>query len=173
MATPRRNKRFEVLENRAVHKDGFIGEWIDVGLIAMDSPRDPKPSIKVENGRIVEMDGRARADFDMIDQFVADYTIDKSIAEKAMGKSSLELAMMLVDVNVSAAEVRKWFLGLTPAKVVEVLGKMNIVEIMMAMQKMRVRQTPGNQCHVTSATDNPVMLAADAAEGAARGFMEE
>jgi propanediol dehydratase large subunit len=173
MANARRNKRFEVLEKRTVHKDGFIGEWIDVGLIAMDSPNDPKPSVRVENGRVVEMDGRSRENFDMIDQFIADYTIDRSIAEKAMAKSSLELARMLVDVNVDAAEVRKWFLGLTPAKVVEVLGKMNIVEIMMAMQKMRVRQTPGNQCHITSATDNPVMLVADAAEGAARGFMEE
>ena len=57
MPKTKRNKRFEVLENRPVHKDGFIGEWVDVGLYAMGSPNDPKPSIKIENGRVVEMDG--------------------------------------------------------------------------------------------------------------------
>jgi propanediol dehydratase large subunit len=173
MAQAKRSKRFEILENREVHKDGFIGEWMDVGLIAMDSPNDPTPSVKVANGKIVEMDGRKREDFDMMDQFIADYTVNVDTTEKAMAKDSRELARMLVDVNVPACEVRELCMGLTPAKIVDVISQMNIVEIMMAMQKMRVRQTPGNQCHITSATDNPVMLCADAAEGAARGFMEE
>jgi propanediol dehydratase large subunit len=52
------------------------------------------------------------------------------------------------------------------------MAEMNIVEIMMAMQKMRCRQTPANQAHVTSAKDHPVLLAADAAEAALRGFVE-
>ncbi|EFC91762.1 Glycerol dehydratase [Dethiosulfovibrio peptidovorans DSM 11002] len=169
----KRSKRFEILENRPVHQDGFIGEWVDVGLIAMDSPNDPKPSVVVRDGLIVEMDGRPRKEFDMIEQFVADYCIDRSVAQEAMSKSSLELARMLVDISVSAKEVRRVFSGLTPAKMADVIGQMNIVEIMMAMQKMRARQTPGNQAHITSATDNPIMLCADAAEGALRGFMEE
>ena len=38
----------------------------------MGSPWDPPSSVKVENGRIVELDGKARADFDMIDRFIAD-----------------------------------------------------------------------------------------------------
>jgi propanediol dehydratase large subunit len=172
VAQQKRSKRFEVLENRPVHKDGFIGEWIDVGLIAMGSPNDPKPSIKVQNGKVVEMDGKTRANFDMIEQFIADYSIDTSIAEEAMSKSCLELARMLVDINVSRDEVRRLFGGLTPAKLAGVMAEMNIVEIMMAMQKMRCRQTPANQAHVTSAKDHPVLLAADAAEAALRGFVE-
>ena len=87
MAQAKRSKRFEVLENRPVHKDGFIGEWVDVGLIAMDSPNDPKPSIRIEGGKVVEMDGRTRDQFDMIEQFVADYALDTSVANEAMGKS--------------------------------------------------------------------------------------
>ena len=172
MAQAKRSKRFEVLENRPVHKDGFIGEWVDVGLIAMDSPNDPKPSIRIEGGKVVEMDGRTRDQFDMIEQFVADYALDTAVANEAMGKSCNELARMLVDINVPRSEVRRLFGGLTPAKLVGVLSALNIVEIMMAMQKMRCRQTPANQAHVTSAKDHPVMLAADAAEAALRGFVE-
>ena len=49
----KRQKRFEVLAERAINQDGFIKEWIDVGLVAMDSPNDPVPSIKIENGKVV------------------------------------------------------------------------------------------------------------------------
>ena len=100
MAQAKRSKRFEILENRPVHKDGFIGEWVDVGLIAMDSPNDPKPSIRIEGGKVMEMDGRTRDQFDMIEQFVADYALDTAVAVEAMGKSCQELARMLVDINV-------------------------------------------------------------------------
>jgi propanediol dehydratase large subunit len=37
---------------------------------------------------------------------------------------------------------------------------------------MRARRTPANQAHSTSARDNPIQVAADAAEGALRGFAE-
>lgn len=172
MAIGKRSKRFEVLENRPVHKDGFIGEWIDVGLIAMGSPNDPKPSIRIEGNKIVEMDGKRRDEFTMIEQFVADYSINVQNAPEAMAKSDLEIARMMVDVNVSRPECIRIFTALTPAKIARVLDSMNIVEIMMAMQKMRCRQTPANQAHVTSAKDHPVLLAADAAEATFRGFKE-
>lgn len=107
MVEKKRSKRFQTLEDRPVHKDGFIGEWIETGLIAMGSPNDPTPSVKVSGGKIVEMDGKRREDFDMIDQFIADYAIDVSITEEAMSKSDVELARMLVDINTPAEEVRK------------------------------------------------------------------
>ena len=50
---------------------------------------------------------------------------------------------------------------------------MNVVEMMMALQKMRARRTPANQCHVTNVKDNPVQIAADAAAAALRGFAEQ
>lgn len=168
----KKSKRFEVLNNRPVHKDGFIAEWVDVGLYAMGSPNDPVPSIKIENGKITEMDGKKRDDFDMIEQFIANYAIDIEIAPQAMAKSDVELAKMLVDPNVSRNEVTKIFQGLTPAKINNVMDCLNIVEIMMGISKMRSRKTPANQAHITSAKDHPVQLAADAAEGALRGFVE-
>ncbi len=172
MATGKRSKRFEILEKRPVHKDGFIGEWIEVGLYAMGSPNDPKPSIRIEGNKIVEMDGKRREDFTMIEQFVADYSVNVKNAPEAMAKSDLEIARMLVDVNVPRNECIRIFTALTPAKIARVMDCMNIVEIMMAMQKMRCRQTPANQAHVTNAKDHPVMLAADAAEATYRGFKE-
>lgn len=41
-----RSKRFEALAKRPVNQDGFVKEWIEEGFIAMESPNDPKPSIK-------------------------------------------------------------------------------------------------------------------------------
>ena len=172
MPQGKRSKRFENLENRAIHKDGFIGEWIEKGLYAMGSPNDPKPSIWIENGKIVEMDGKTADQFDMIEQFIASYAISVENASEAMSKTEVEIARMLVDINCSRSECIRIFKGLTPAKIARVMDEMNIVEIMMAMQKMRCRQTPGNQCHVTSAKDHPVLLCADAAEAALRGFIE-
>lgn len=168
-----KSKRFEVLGNRPVNKDGYVKEWPEVGLIAMNSPLDPKPSVKVENGKIVELDGKKREDFDLLDYFIADYGIVIDNVEKVMAMDSIEIARKLVDINVSRDEILKITLSLTPAKVAEVMGKMTVLEMMMAVNKMRARKTPSNQCHVTNIKDNPVQIAADAAEASLRGFAEE
>ncbi len=168
----KRQKRFEVLDARPVNKDGFVAEWVDVGLIAMGSPNDPKPSVQVQNGKIVEMDGKRREDFDFNDRFIADYAINAERAEEMMRKSSQEIARAIVDINVPRAEVVRIFSGLTPAKIAEVMDYLNVVEMMMGIQKMRARRTPGNQAHVTNLQDNPVLMAADAAEAALYGFNE-
>ncbi|MGE5636030.1 MAG: propanediol/glycerol family dehydratase large subunit, partial [Nocardioidaceae bacterium] len=143
--TAKRSRRTEVLEARPVNLDGFVEEWPEVGMIAMESPHDPKPSVRVEDGTIVEMDGKERADFDFLDQFIADHAIDASAAERAMAISSAEIAHMIVDARVSRGEVLDVTRGLTPAKLLSVLETMNVVEMMMGMQKMRARRTPSNQ----------------------------
>ena len=56
-----KSKRFEVLASRPVNQDGYVREWPEVGLIAMNSPFDPTPGIKIENGRVTELDGKTRA----------------------------------------------------------------------------------------------------------------
>ena len=167
-----KSKRFEVLDARPVNQDGYVQEWPEVGLIAMNSPFDPKPSIKIENGIITEMDGKTRAEFDMLDTFIADHAIRLENAEKAMSMSSLDIARMIVDINVSRKEILDVTLSLTPAKLTEVVGELNIVEIMMGMTKMRARRMPANQAHVTNVRDNPAQIAADAAEAGVRGFAE-
>ncbi len=167
-----KSKRFEVLANRPVNQDGFVKEWPEAGLIAMNSPFDPKPSIKIVNGLVQELDGKTRAEFDLNDRFIADYAINLSRAEEVMAMDSKLLAKMLCDVNVLREDIIPLSTAMTPAKICEVLGHMNVVEMMMALQKMRARKTPSNQCHVTNVRDNPVQIAADAAEAGIRGFDE-
>jgi propanediol dehydratase large subunit len=168
----RQSLRTQALEARPVNLDGFVEEWPEVGMVAMDSPFDPEPSVRVENGLIVEMDGTARADFDFIDQFIADKAIDVATTEQSMAIPAAQIAGMLVDPGVTRDEVIAVTKGLTPAKLLAVAKNLNIVEIMMGMQKMRARRTPANQAHCTSARDNPLQVACEAAEATLRGFAE-
>mgnify|MGYP000888451716 FL=1 len=167
-----KSKRFEALDARPVNQDGFVTEWPEVGLIAMSSPSDPTPSIRIEGGKVCELDGKARADFDMIDTFIADYGIKLDNAEAVCKMDSLELARKLCDINVPRAEVVALTTAMTPAKITEVVSKMTVLEMMMAVTKMRARKSPANQAHVTNLKDHPVQIAADAAEAALRGFAE-
>ncbi|GKX28174.1 propanediol dehydratase large subunit [Vallitalea longa] len=169
----KRSKRFEILDKRPVNQDGYINEWPEKGFIAMNSPLDPKPSVEVKENIITSMDGKPREEFDFIDQFIADYTIDRAVTEKMMAMDSLDIARKLVDIHIKREEIIEIVSGLTPAKICEVVGHLNVVEMMMAMQKMRSRKMPSNQAHITNLKDNPVQIAADAAEGALRGFAEE
>jgi len=168
----KRQMRFEILEKRPVALDGFIKEVPEAGIISMESPYDPKPGVRVENGVITEIDGVQRKDFDMIDQFIADHTINAELAEEMMAMDSLKIAKMLVDPNVPRPELIKIFGALTPGKIAEIFGHLNVVEMMMAMYKMRARKRSAEQCHVTNVRDNPVLIAADAAEAALYGFDE-
>lgn len=166
------SKRFEVLEKRDVNQDGFVKEWPEVGMIAMDSPLDPKPSIRIENGRVTELDGKKRADFDMLDTFIADHAIKLDRAAEVMAMDSLQIARMICDINVSREELLDITLSTTPAKITEVVSKLSVLEMMMGVTKMRARKSPSNQAHVTNLQDNMVQIAADAAEAAIRGFDE-
>ena len=168
-----KSKRFEVLSQRPVNQDGYVKEWVEEGFIAMESPQDPKPSLKIEGGRIVELDGKRREDFDLIDTFIANYGIVLDGAQEAMAKDSKEIANMMLTPSVPREEIVKICKSITPAKMLEVVSCMNVVEMMQCMQKMRARRTMANQAHVTNVNDNPVQIAADAAEGALRGFAEE
>ncbi len=169
----KRSKRVEILDKRPVNLDGYINEWPEMGFIAMKSPYDPKGSVTVQNGKIVEMDGRKREDFDFIDQFIADYAINIERTRQSMEIPALEIARKIVDINVSRKEILEIISGITPARMAEVINHLNVVEMMMGMQKMRARRKPGNQAHITNLKDDPVQIAADAAEGALRGFAEE
>jgi len=166
------SRRFEILAQRDINRETFVEPWPEVGLIVADSPFDPQPSLRVADGRVVELDGRARADFDMLDLFIADHGIDLSVAEQVMKLPALQLARMLADINVPRREVLRLAAGCTPAKLVEIIRHMSVLEMMIGLAKMRVRRTPANQAHVTNKREHPALLAADAAEAALRGFAE-
>ncbi|MCL4859149.1 MAG: propanediol/glycerol family dehydratase large subunit [Caldilineaceae bacterium] len=166
------SKRFQILAEREINQETFVEPWPEAGLVVTDSPYDPQPSLRIEAGQVVEMDGKERADFDSLDLFIAGHALDLAVAEEAMATPSQQIAHMLVDINVSHQEVRRLVAGCTPAKLCDIIRHMNVLEMMVGLGKMRVRRTPANQAHVTNWREHPALLAADAAEAALRGFAE-
>ncbi|MBC7237536.1 MAG: propanediol/glycerol family dehydratase large subunit, partial [Chloroflexi bacterium] len=168
----RQSKRFAHLDERPINQEAFVTEWPEVGLIVADSPADPRPSLRIQDGRVVEMDGVPRDEMDMLDRFIADHALDLEAAAEAMTLPSETIARMLVDINVPRAKLVRLLGGCTAAKLCEIVRHMSVLEMMVALAKMRVRRTPANQAHVTNRRENPALLAADAAEAALRGFSE-
>ncbi|MGB3147538.1 MAG: propanediol/glycerol family dehydratase large subunit [Paracoccaceae bacterium] len=169
---PNRWKRFSDWDNRPLRLDRFASEDPANGFAAFTSPSDPKPGAEIKGGRIVSMDGVAASDFDIIDAFIARYHLDPKIMPEAMAIPSDRLARMLVDMNVPRADLVRLARGLTPAKLADVVSRLNALEIAFAYAKMRARKTPGNQAHVTNAKDDPLQMSADAAIAVALGFDE-
>lgn len=164
--------RFRFMNEQRVNLDGFATPAPELGLVAFNGLNDPKPSINIRDNRIVEMDGRSESDFDSIDEFIARHGIDIDVAEEAMAIDDIDFARRLVDPNHSRAEIVRLSSGMTPAKLAAVLSLLNAAELVIAMTKMRARRTPSNQAHVTNRSDDPLLLAADAATAAAFGFRE-
>ncbi len=168
----RRSRRFVERERRELRREVLISPHPELGLVAMNGPNDPEPSLQVVDGRVVELDGRPEAEFDVIDHFVARHGLDAAVAGEAMELSDSELARRLVDVDEPREELVRLSRGLTPARLARVVSLLDPVEMMFALKKLRARRRPANQAHVTNLKENPALLAADAAEAAARGFAE-
>ena len=170
--TPNRWKRYADWDERPLRLDKFAAEDPANGFSAFSSPADPKPGIAITGGQVDSLDGVLEHDFDMIDRFIARHHIDPAIAPEAMAMESGAVARMLVDMNVPRKTLTRLAHGMTPAKLADVVSRLNALEIAFAYSKMRARKTPGNQAHVTNAKDDPLQLAADAATAVAFGFDE-
>src|SRR4029078_312330 len=123
-------------------------------------------------GEIVEIDGRSREAWDALDHFIARFGLDVEVAREGAELADATIARRLVDVDVSRAELVRLSRGLTPARLARVIGMLCPVELMSALKKLRARRAPASEAHVTNLKENPALLAADAAEAAARGFAE-
>jgi propanediol dehydratase large subunit len=157
---------------RPISRDNLVPEDPVLGLVAFSSPFDPEPTLRIENGRVVELDGKPEDEFDLIDEFIARHGLDLGVAEEAMALDTVEFARMVVDPAVPRAEVTRLTAGMTPAKIASTLALLTPVEILQAMQKMRARRTPSIQAHVTNRVDHPLLIAADGAAAVAHGFRE-
>src|SRR5689334_20947034 len=89
--------RSAFLASRPISQDNLVPEDPTLGLVAFSSPFDPEASLRIEDGRIVELDGTLEADFDLLDEFIARRGIDVSVAEEAMAVPTLDFARMIVD----------------------------------------------------------------------------
>ena len=164
--------RERFMDAQRVNLDGFAVPDPALGLVAMDAPADPVPSLVIADGRVIEMDGVAEADFDSLDAFIARHGLDLDVAAETMALTDVNFARLLVDPYTPRAEVVRLTAGATPAKLARVLALLRPAELTMAMTKLRARRTPSNQAHVTNRLDDPLLLAADAATAAAFGFRE-
>lgn len=167
-----RSGRFASRGERALRREVLVEPWAELGLVALAGPNDPTPELVVEDGAVTRLDGRAAADFDVIDRFLVAHGLDLDVAAEAMSLPDERIARMLVDVDVPREELVRLARGLTPAKLACVVSMLDPVELMLALKKLRARRDPGNQAHVTNLKENPALLAADAAEAARRGFDE-
>jgi propanediol dehydratase large subunit len=84
-------QRFQALDERDINKETFVEPCTEAGLTVADSPYDPTPSLRIEDGRVVELDGRLEADFDTLDTFIARHGIDLAVAPEAMALDSLHV----------------------------------------------------------------------------------
>ena len=114
--------RSEFLCHRPIGEDNLVPEDPALGLVAFSSPLDPEPSLRVEDGRVVELDGKPEPEFDMLDEFIARHAIDLRVAEEAMALATVEFARMIVDPGVPRAEVTRLTSGMTPAKIAATLA---------------------------------------------------
>jgi propanediol dehydratase large subunit len=167
-----RSARFVAREARGLRKELLIEPLAELGLVAMNGPNDPTPSLVLEGDRVVELDGRREEEWDALDHFVARYGLDVDVAREAVDLEDVEIARKLVDVAVPRDELVRLSRGLSPARLARIVGMLDPVALMFAMKKLRARRMPANQAHVTNLKENPALLAADAAEAAARGFAE-
>jgi propanediol dehydratase large subunit len=164
--------RVRFMDAQRVNLDGFAKEEPALGLIALRSPHDPEPGLRISEGRVVELDDVTEENFDAIDAYIARHGLDLEAADEAMALSDVEFARRLVSPDVPRAEIVRLSAGATPAKLARVLALLRPAELMAAMTKMRARRTPSNQAHVTNRLDDPLLLAADSATAAAFGFRE-
>ena len=164
--------RFRFMDEQRVNLDGFAVENPSLGLIAFNSPTDPQPSLVIVDGHVIEMDSRAAEDFDILDSFISTHGIDLAVSKEAMALDSITFARMIVDPNIPRTEVVRLAGGMTPAKLAQAIAQLRPAELVIAMTKCRARRTPSNQAHVTNRSDDPLLLAADAATAAAFGFRE-
>jgi propanediol dehydratase large subunit len=164
--------RADARRKRGLRRESIIAPQPDLGLVTMNGPNDPRPGLTIVDGTIAVMDGKRADEFDLIDQFVSVHGIDLEVAPEVMGLGDQEIATRLVEVATPRTELVRLSRGLTPAKMASVVGQLDAVEMMFALKKLRARRRPANQAHVTNRKENPALLAADAAEAAARGFAE-
>src|ERR671920_214827 len=97
--------RIRFMDQQRVNLDGFAHEDVGLGLVAMASPHDPAPSLVIEDGRVVEMDGRRADDFDALDALIAGHGVDLAVAGEAMSLDDVAFARLFVDPAVPRAEV--------------------------------------------------------------------
>ena len=168
-----RSKRFADRAERELRRETLIAPDAALGLVAMDGPNDPQPSLVVEDGVVVELDGRARDDFDVTRLLPRPTTaLDLDAAAECAGAGRHRArpadGRRRRPARGAGAPLARPDAGAAGAGG----GAARPGRDDVRAQALRARRQPANQAHVTNLKENPALLAADAAEAALRGFAE-
>ena len=166
MSDEPRSERFRVRAAAPLRRETLIRPDPSLGLVAMNGPGDPVPSLVIPDGVVSELDGTPRERFDTLDRFIAAHGIDLGDRARGHGARGLGARADARRRQVPRAELVRLARGLTPAKLARVVGLLDPVEMMFALKRLRARRAPANQAHVTNLKESPSLLAADAAEAA-------
>ncbi len=128
------SRRFAILAERDINKETFVEPWPEAGLIVADSPYDPQPSLRLEGGPRGRDGRQARGPTSTRSTFHRRPRARSGRGRGGDGDAGApDLARMLVDINVPQATVRRLVCGCTPAKLVEIMRHMNVLEMMMGL----------------------------------------
>src|SRR5688572_31290547 len=92
---------------RPISRDNLVPEDPVLGLVAFSSPFDPEPTLRIEQGRVVELDGKPEEEFDLIDEVVARHGLDLAVAKEAMALEAVEFARVVGERAVPRAEATR------------------------------------------------------------------
>ena len=76
--------RFASRAEKELRRELLVTPLPELGLVAANGPNDPEPELVVEDGVVTRMDGRAAAEFDVIDRFLVAHGLDLEVAAEAM-----------------------------------------------------------------------------------------
>src|SRR6476619_2969849 len=119
------SERFRSREQRELRRELLIAPYPELGLVAMDGPDDPEPSLLVEAGRVVEIDCRREEDFDVLDAFIARRGIDLEVVTEAAALTDQAIARRLVDVDHLREELVRLSRGMTPARLARIVSSLD------------------------------------------------
>src|SRR3954454_9525546 len=128
------SERFAKRAERELRREVLIEPLAELGLVAANGPNDPEPSLVVEAGRVVEIDGRRESGWDALDHFIARHGIDPKIAVEANALEDTGIARMLVDVDVPSVHVFRLWHVLAPARLASIISLCAPVEIIVALK---------------------------------------
>ena len=128
------SKRFQERAERPINKDSFVTPWPEVGLDRRRQPlRSRNPSLRMEAGRVVEMDGVPRARFGHARPVHRRPRPRPRRGRRGHGHPCRGHRAHAGGHQRAARRASSaWSSGCTPAKLVEIVRHMNVLEMMMA-----------------------------------------
>ena len=155
-----------------MRREVLIEPLAELGLVAIDGPNDPEPSLVVDDGESSSSTAATEKSGTRSIISSSRYGLDLDVAAEAAALDDVAIARRSSTSPCLATALVRLSRGLTPARLAKVISLLDPVELMFTLKKLRARGRRRTQAHVTNLKENPALLAADAAEAAARGFAE-